>query len=130
MERRPLLSEIDLEYFILGLISGVLLFLGYIAYLRYKLKKVLIQSAIRTLEQLREFVIPCTIEVDDNKLFIYNRKNGQFLADGSTMEELEGKLKSLYPQKYFDVAQLEIDKAMEVSVTNKMKGKVNGVGNG
>lgn len=104
--------------FIIGFVIGVVLTIAVIAYRQYKASREIITAAIDALETIKEKVVLAKIEVENNKLFMYDRKSGQFLATGDTMDEIEEKLKSAYPGKFFDVDQEEIDTARAISILN------------
>jgi predicted RND superfamily exporter protein len=61
------------------------------------------------LQKLREVVIPSRIEVVNGMLFLYNKENGEFIAQGKNFIELNDNAKARYPEKLFNVPQDEID---------------------
>lgn len=61
------------------------------------------------LKKLREVVIPSRIEVVNGMLFLYNKENDEFIAQGKNFIELNDNAKARYPEKLFNVPQDEID---------------------
>lgn len=61
------------------------------------------------LEKLRETIIPSRIESANGILYLYNKETNDFIAQGTTFEELNDNAKRRYPEKLFNVAQAEID---------------------
>lgn len=116
-----------MESFIIGLIVGIAVTLLIVrinrAYANYKRIQHVIDQAQDVLNEIEEKITRSTIEVDNNILFMYDKKTGKFLANGETFQELEEKVKTAFPGKLFDVKQEEIDRALEVSKSNMEKRK-------
>jgi hypothetical protein len=52
-------------------------------------------------EETAEEVIRITIEKDNGILFVYHEQDSRFIAQANSREELENKLKELFPGKRF-----------------------------
>jgi hypothetical protein len=104
--------------FLIGLVLGVIITISINAYRYHRTTNEILTAAVEALETIKEKVVMAKIEVENNKLFMYDRKSGQFLATGNTMEEIEKKLKLDYPGKFFDVNQDELDTARAISILN------------
>ena len=52
-------------------------------------------------EETSEEVIRITIEKDNGILFVYHEQDSRFIAQANSREELENKLKELFPGKRF-----------------------------
>jgi len=108
-------------YFVVGLIFGVIAYLTFILYQRYKISTKIISNINETIQQLRSVVIPCRLEFDNDVIFVYRRDNGLFLAKGSSFQEIEQILANTYPEKLFDVDSEEIIEAKVISKINERK---------
>lgn len=55
-------------------------------------------------EQVQEVVkdmIPIVVEKHQNTLYVYNKENNEFMAQGANVQELEENLNKRYPGKRF-----------------------------
>lgn len=60
-----------------------------------------------------EQIIRGRIETTEGYLLIYNRDTGDFLANGRSWDELNDKLTQRFPNTFFDVPTVEIERAKE-----------------
>jgi hypothetical protein len=99
--------------FLIGIGIGVILTLIVLNILAKLVDEVrnkqLDQKLEEGLKKLRETVIPSRIEVVNGMLFLYNKENGEFIAQGKNFIELNDNAKARYPEKLFNVPQDEID---------------------
>lgn len=79
------------------------------------------RHAIRVLEQFRNEVsqerkelIPIVVEKHNDLLFVYNQENKEFMAQGSSLDEINDALEKRYPGKKFSCSDehLKMLKAM------------------
>jgi hypothetical protein len=113
-----------MEFFILGLIIGILAYLTFTYYRRYKISTKIIKNINQTIQELKSVVVPCRLEFDDDVIFVYRKDNGLFLAKGTSFEEVEQILARTYPEKLFDVDSEEIIEAKVISKINERKSNV------
>lgn len=64
----------------------------------------------KAIETLRETIIPSKIEEHNGLLLLYNKETNEFLAQGTTFEELEKAVHSRFPDKLFNVPSSQLDK--------------------
>jgi hypothetical protein len=103
-----------IEIFLLGVVSGCISGFMVILYLRHiQIKRLqsMAESAQNMLDQMDETIIDARIEFDKETMIMYNSETEEFLAQGSSMEELNDILKTRYPNKMFNVKQEQIDRA-------------------
>lgn len=72
--------------------------------LRERVAQRVVDKVIKQAEEKQEErkdLIQILVEKHHNHLYIYNKENNQFMAQGSTMEELNKALESRFPGKKF-----------------------------
>lgn len=60
-------------------------------------------------EKLKKVIIPSRIEKVGSILLLYNRETNEFIAQGESMNELQLNAKTRFPDKLFNVPQVELD---------------------
>lgn len=94
---------------ILGILLGVIFFvLGFIQgwrmrelYAVKKLDELLNKVEQEVDEEIKESIIPITIEKHQDTYFVYGVNDNQFIAQGNNRWELEKNLETRYPGKKF-----------------------------
>jgi hypothetical protein len=85
-----------------GLIIGF--YLGWHlhgAVIIHKTNKILNEIEKKSAEQEAGEMIHIVIEKYDGMFMVYDKKDSRFMAKGSSLEELEDELRSMYPGKRF-----------------------------
>lgn len=96
-----------LEFFV-GILIGVLAHRTYINIRVQFLEKQLEQRIENLLEDLRNSIIDSKIEYANGIYYMYDRETNEFLAQGSTFEELEKAARQKCPNKRFNVPHDEL----------------------
>jgi hypothetical protein len=103
-----------MEFFIIGFLIGFFLafaIIHFIAnYVRKKRADILEKVTNDAIKTLKKTIIPSKIEEQNGMLFLYNSEDNTYLAQGTSLEELELNVKTRFPDKLFNVPQSEIDK--------------------
>ena len=95
--------------FLLGCIFTFCL-IHIIAYIRIRsIEKRIDKKINQTLENLRKHIINSRIEAVNGSYFLYNNDTHEFIAQGTSLDELEKAAKSKYPDKLFHVPQNELN---------------------
>lgn len=97
------------------------IFLGVVftnAWYNYKIERFLHRLTEQAEDELAN-IVPASIEVDQDTLFMYHKESKAFLASGKTWDELEESCRSKFPEKRFNVKQSEIDEAKAAVARNK-----------
>lgn len=80
-----------------------------IATIRIKMIEKRVEKKINeTLDEFRKAIIKSRIEVVNGMYFLYNRETEEFIAQGTTFDELEKAAKLKYPDKLFHVPHKEL----------------------
>lgn len=108
----------------LSFVIGSLATMFFIAYKLHREAKEISIAAQDALNNLKQSIIPCRIEIVDDTIFMYRRDTDLFLTKGLTLKEMEVDLKKRFPDNYFDVKQEEIDEAKVMSLFNERKNNV------
>lgn len=66
-----------------------------------KITEHFLENMQQSLQQHDENVIQITIEKHNNVFYVYDRETNEFMAQGSTQNEVENNLKKRYPGKTF-----------------------------
>jgi LytS/YehU family sensor histidine kinase len=84
--------------------------------LRERVAMRIVDEALKHVEntQVKKDMIPIVVEKHEDRLFIYHKDNHEFMAQGSTMAELNDALEKRYPGKKFSCSEehLEAIKAL------------------
>lgn len=111
-----------IEILFVGIISGIIS--GFLSF--YFFKRELLADSEDLEEELEDViskfkrvVVPCRLEFVNDTILIYNRETDEFITQGKSFEELENNLKSLHPEKYFDVKEEEIKLAKNIGKNNE-----------
>ena len=86
--------------------------------LRERIAQRVIEKTLSQLEKVQEEVrkdlIHITVEKHESRLFIYNKESNEFMAQGTTMDELNDALEKRFPGKKFACSEehLEIIKGL------------------
>lgn len=94
--------------FLVGVLLGVFFHRVYIDIRLRFLEKRIEEKIESTLTEFRKSVIDSKIEFVNGVYFMYDRKTNEFLAQGSTFDELEKAARTKYPDKLFNVPQKEL----------------------
>ena len=73
--------------------------------------KEIMERVFELQEQDEEDRIHITIEQHNGMMFVYNKKDSSFMAQGKSKEELESILNSRFPGKRFAASEEELQKA-------------------
>ena len=73
--------------------------------------KEIIEKVLELQERDEEDRIHITLEKHNGIVFVYNKKDSSFMAQGKTKEELEAILSSRFPGKKFAVSEEELQSA-------------------
>ena len=95
---------------LIGLGMFVVAFLFGVAYgwtLRERVAQRILEKAIKHVEQElpKKNMIPIIVEKHEDRLFVYSKDKHEFMAQGSTMEELNKALEDRYPGKKFSCSE-------------------------
>lgn len=60
-------------------------------------------------QELKKDMIPIVVEKHDTHLFIYKKDTHEFMAQGSTMEEINDALEKRYPGKKFSCSEEHLE---------------------
>lgn len=100
------------------IILGAIFFWVYGAYSGWKAreeyaKKITskLMSKIKEQTEEAEALIQIRIEKHSGMLYVYDKKDNSFMAQGSTRQELEDALSYRYPGKRFAAAEEELEEA-------------------
>lgn len=92
------MSEYDMG-FLLGVITGIILsFVLIYLYIRNLIKKVM-SEIDNQIVQVKDNLMPVSIERIDGQLFCYTEKDKQFICQGNNMAEIKQAFESRYPDK-------------------------------
>lgn len=82
--------------------------------LRERVAERVVEKALEQVKVVKDNMIPIVVEKHKDCLFIYNKESNEFMAQGSTMEELNTALESRFPGKKFSCSEehLEMIKAL------------------
>ncbi len=58
-------------------------------------------------------IVDCYLVFNDNTMYMYNKENNEFIAQGNSWEELNANTSSRYKNIMFNLPTSEIDKAKE-----------------
>ena len=74
----------------------------------------LIKHSKETIQEIKKDLVAIVVEKHDTSLFIYKKDTHEFMAQGSTMEEINSALEKRYPGKMFTCSEehLELIKSL------------------
>lgn len=114
----------DIVYILIGFFVGFFTVLGYNGYVRYKKAQRAYYEAKSMLDHLKENIVYCKIEIIDDEIFMYRKKDQMFLGKSKFLDDLDKQLQKMYPNKYFDVDDEQIEEAKFISKLNERKNNV------
>lgn len=94
--------------FFIGFIIGLLAYRFILEVDDHLRAKRIEEATEEVIQRFRKHVIPCKIEKVDDRFFMYNRETEEFVAHGTSYEELQENAKAKFPDKMFDVTQEEL----------------------
>lgn len=106
--------EIFLSGIISGLVAGMVIIL-YSKYIHYKKVSKVITHVQDVLDQLQDKIIDARFEFDNNIIRAYNNDSDEFLAQGTSLDEINRNLEKRFPYNLFNVPQEQIDRAKKFS---------------
>lgn len=111
-----------MEFIILLVVAITFLIVGIQAgwNARERFAEKVIKQHLKNLEDLEEEqetrdLVPIKIEEHNGVLFVYNKQDNSFMAQGKNKTELEDALNARFPGKRFSASQEELEKAGLIS---------------
>lgn len=93
---------------ILGVLIGIFLHRAYIHIRVQMLEKRIEQKIDTVLTEFRKNIINSKIEFVNGVYYMYDRQTNEFIAQGTTFEELEKAARAKCPDKLFNVPHEEL----------------------
>lgn len=85
--------------FVLGLLTGALLSCLVIYLVIKNIATKVMVEIDSDISKIKDMFVSVSIEKVNDQLFCYNKKNNQFICQGSNLEEIRTKFKERFPEK-------------------------------